>query len=170
VGCLKRNNSFPAESRFSSRGSSLYKLQKSAQGIDLAIDPEEQFPCRGRWGTGERVAPQTHDCGVADDDLRSPRLKTTMRSIVKVQGIDDSHRRHLHPWHFQPGQLCNKRSAVQVCGRPPGGCFPEERRDDVANSGLPRKGCFPSLHSGTTSQEPPRLSLTVPSYILERMC
>jgi hypothetical protein len=43
-GRAKRNEYFAAETRFSSRGSSLYGLQKSLRRIDLTFDPEEQIP------------------------------------------------------------------------------------------------------------------------------
>jgi hypothetical protein len=44
VGCAKRNNFFTQNRRLSSRGSSLYGLQKSAREVDLGVDPEEQLP------------------------------------------------------------------------------------------------------------------------------
>ncbi len=44
VGCAKRNEYFPGKTRFTSRGSSLYVLQKSGGGFDLVFDPEDRFP------------------------------------------------------------------------------------------------------------------------------
>src|ERR1035437_3259706 len=58
-GCAKRNNPFPVKTQFSSRGSSLYGLQKSAREVDLGVDPEEQPPVviPGPIQPNERVFP-----------------------------------------------------------------------------------------------------------------